>query len=36
LKINDAQIEFVEDDSGIVTKAILNQSGRQTEAKKIK
>jgi CubicO group peptidase (beta-lactamase class C family) len=36
LKINDAQLEFIKDDSGNVTKAILNQSGRQTDAKKIK
>lgn len=36
LKINDAQLEFIKDDSGIVTKAILNQNGRKTEAKKIK
>ncbi len=34
-KINDAQIEFVKDGSGKVTKAILNQGGRQAEAKKI-
>ena len=36
LKVNDAQLEFVKDDSGKVTKAILNQGGRQTDAKKIK
>ena len=36
LKVNNAQIEFVEDDSGSITKAILNQNGRQTDAKKIK
>ena len=36
LKVNDAQLEFVKDDSGKVTKAILNQGGRATDAKKIK
>jgi len=36
LKINDAQLEFIKDDSGNVTKAVLYQSGRKTEAKKIK
>jgi CubicO group peptidase (beta-lactamase class C family) len=36
LKVNDAQLEFVKDDSGKVTKAILNQGGRQADAKKIK
>lgn len=36
LKVNDAQLEFVKDDTGNVTKAILYQSGRKTEAKKIK
>lgn len=36
LKVNDAQVEFVPDDSGQVTKAILNQGGRQADAKKIK
>lgn len=36
LKVNDAQLEFVKDESGRVTKAILNQGGRRTEAKKIK
>ncbi len=36
LKVNDAQPEFVKDDSGKVTKAILNQGGRETDAKKIK
>lgn len=35
-KVNDAQFEFVKDDSGKVTKAILNQGGRQADAKKIK
>lgn len=36
LKVNDAQLEFVRDGSGMITKAILNQGGRQTDAKKIK
>ncbi len=36
LKVNDAQFEFVKDDSGNVTKAIMNQGGRQADAKKIK
>jgi hypothetical protein len=36
VKVNDAQLEFVKDDSGKVTKAILNQGGRQTDAKKIR
>jgi len=36
LKVNDAQFEFVKDNSGKVTKAILNQGGRQADAKKIK
>ncbi len=36
LKVNDAQLEFVKDDSGKVTNAILNQGGREAEAKKIK
>jgi CubicO group peptidase (beta-lactamase class C family) len=35
LKVNDAQLEFIKDDSGKITKAILNQGGRQAEAKKI-
>ena len=35
-KVNDAEFEFVKDDSGKVTKAILNQGGRQADAKKIK
>jgi len=35
-KVNDAEFEFVKDDSGKVTKAILNQGGREAEAKKIK
>lgn len=36
LKVNDAQLEFVKDDSGAVTKAILTQGGRQTDAKKVR
>ncbi len=36
LKVNDAQLEFVKDDAGKVSKAILNQGGRKTEALKIK
>ena len=36
VKVNDAQFEFVKDDSGTVIKAILNQGGRQADAKKIK
>ena len=36
LKVNDAQLEFVKADLGKVVKAILNQGGRQTDAKKIK
>ncbi|MGZ5190174.1 MAG: serine hydrolase [Flavisolibacter sp.] len=36
LKVNDAQIEFVKDNSGRVIKAVLNQGGRSTDAKKIK
>lgn len=35
-KVNDAQFEFVTDDSGKISKAVLNQSGRQADAKKIK
>lgn len=35
-KVDDAQFEFVKDGLGKVSKAILNQGGRQTEAKKIK
>lgn len=34
LKVNDAQFEFVDDDSGRVTKVILNQGRRQAEAKR--
>ena len=36
LKVNDAQLEFVKDDLGKITKAIMNQGGRQADAKKIK
>ena len=36
LKVVDAQIEFVKDESGKVSKLILSQNGRKTEAKKIK
>jgi CubicO group peptidase (beta-lactamase class C family) len=36
LKVNDAQLEFVKGDSGKVTKAIMNQGGRQADAIKIK
>ena len=35
-KVNDAEFEFVKDDLGKVTKAILNQGGREADAKKIK
>lgn len=36
LKIVDAQMEFVSDASGKVTKILVYQNGRQTEAKKVK
>ncbi len=36
LKVNDAELEFISDDSGNIVKAILNQGGRTTDAKKIK
>jgi hypothetical protein len=36
LKVNDAQLEFFKDDSGKAMKVILNQGGRQADAKKIK
>lgn len=36
LKVNDAQFEFVKDKSGKLTKVIMNQGGRQADAKKIK
>lgn len=34
LKVNDAEIEFIKDNSGKVVKAVLNQGGRQSDAKK--
>lgn len=36
LKVNDALIEFIQDNTGNVIKVILNQGGRNAEAKKIK
>jgi hypothetical protein len=36
LKVNDAQLEFVKDAAGKVTKAILKQGGRNADARKIK
>ena len=36
LKINDAELEFVKDETGKVAKAILNQGGQTVELKKIK
>ncbi len=36
LKVNDAQFEFVNDDAGKTVKAIMNQGGRQADAKKVK
>jgi hypothetical protein len=35
-KVTDAEFEFVKDHSGKVTKVILNQGGRQTDAMKVK
>ena len=35
LKVNDAQFEFTTGDSGSVTKVIMNQGGRQAQAKRI-
>ncbi len=35
-KVTDAEFEFVKDHSGKVTKVILNQGGREADAKKIK
>lgn len=35
-KINDAEFEFVKDETGKVTKVILNQGGRTAEAKRVK
>lgn len=34
LRVNDAQFEFVADDSGYVTKVIVNQGRRQAEARR--
>ncbi len=36
LKVNDAQFEFVKDDTGQITSVILNQGGRTIEAMKVK
>ncbi|MFA7359396.1 MAG: serine hydrolase [Candidatus Kapaibacterium sp.] len=36
LKVNDAQLEFIKDDSGKISKVIMNQGGRQADAKRIK
>jgi CubicO group peptidase (beta-lactamase class C family) len=36
VKVNDAQFEFIRGANGAVTKAILNQGGRQADAKKVK
>jgi uncharacterized protein YneR len=35
LKINDATLEFIKDDKGKVTKAILNQGGKKIDAMKM-
>jgi len=35
-KVNDAEFEFIKNESGKPTKIILNQGGREVEAKKIK
>lgn len=35
LKVNDAQLEFLSDDTGSITEAILQQGGRKTMAPKI-
>lgn len=35
-KINDAEFDFVKDETGKVTKVILNQGGRTAEAKRVK
>ncbi len=35
-KLFDAQIEFIRNENGIVTKMVLHQNGRNTDAKKIK
>ena len=36
LKVNGAQLEFVKDNTGKITKAILTQGSRQTDARKVK
>jgi len=36
LKVNDAQLEFVKDDQGAIRKAVISQSGRTTDAKKVR
>lgn len=36
MRVNGAELEFVKDASGTVTKAILTQGGRTTEAKKVR
>jgi hypothetical protein len=36
LKVNDAQLEFVKDGTGKVTKVIVKQGGKETGARKIK
>lgn len=36
LRVNDAQLEFVKDNSGAVRKAIISQGGRTTDAKKVR
>jgi CubicO group peptidase (beta-lactamase class C family) len=36
LKVNDAMVEFIKDDSGRIIKAVLNQGGRSSVANKIK
>lgn len=35
LKVNDAQFEFFKGDQGKITKVILNQGGKEAEAKKV-
>jgi hypothetical protein len=34
-KINDAEFEFIKDQTGKVSKVILNQGGRTAEAKRV-
>jgi CubicO group peptidase (beta-lactamase class C family) len=36
LKVNDAQFEFIKDESNKISKALLQQEGRSAEAKKIR